>query len=180
MKTRSLKIGKQLQDWKPKKKGRSGGKPGPPLSGWVGGKEKTGAGGWKRSCRYCVAPDSHTLPQCPWVSAANRGDLLQTLPQLCVGCLHIKKPTEVHTCPPQFKEGGAASHYFCAQCKCNTKLCRSPGTHTAGHIPATFVGAAVRIDAEENGKITAWALDSINKGALGSSTLLTSSITLVK
>ena len=163
---------KKLRDGKPKKNGRLGGKPGSHLSGWAGGKEKDGEGGWKKSCKYCVAkkkpPDSHILPRCPWVSAANRGDLLQTLPQMCVGCLHIKKPTEVHTCPPQFKEGGAPSHYFCAPCKCNAKLCQSPGTHTAGHIPVTFVGAAVRMDAEENEEIAVWALDSINKGALGS------------
>ena len=36
------------------------------------------------------------------------------------------------------------------------------------------------MDTEVDGEIAAWTLDSINKGALGSSTLLTSSITLVK
>ena len=122
----------------------------------------------------------HPLSKCPWVSATTRSDLQQTLPQLCVGCLYIKQPTGVHTCPPQFKEGGVSSRYFCAQCKCKTKLCRSPTTHSGGHIPATFAGAAVRMDTEVDGEIAAWTLDSINKGTLGSSTLLTSSITLVK
>ena len=53
-----------------------------------------------------------------------------TLPQLCRGCLYIKKPTGVPTCPPQFKEGGVASRYFCAKCKCNTKLCQPPAKNS--------------------------------------------------
>ena len=64
------------------------------------------------------------------------------------------------------------SRYFCPQCKRNIKLCKSPSTHQRGHIPETFVGAAVRLDHEEEQASTC-AFDSVNKGSLGSSTLLT-------
>ena len=127
--------------------------------------------GRKISCHNCLAKkkplDTHILAKCPLVSTANRAELIQTLPQLCLGSLNIKKFTGVHTCPPHFKEGGAYSHYFCGQCKSNIELCRSPTTHTA-----TFLGAAVRMDPEEDEQVAAWALHSINRGSLGSSTVL--------
>ena len=133
------------------------------------------------SCEYCKAkkrsPADHHLSRCPWVSAATYSDLVQTLPKLCSGCLRIKR--ENHTCPTQFKEGGAASQYFCQQCKRNVKVCKSPSKHQRGHIPGTFVGAAVRLNHEEEEQSSTWAFDSVNKGSLGSSTLLTSVITLL-
>ena len=68
--------------------------------------------------------------------------------------------------------------YFCLQCNRNTKLCKSPSTHQRGHIPETFVGAAQRLDYAEE-QASTWAYDSANKGSLGSSTLLTSELTLL-
>ena len=134
------------------------------------------------SCAYCVVKkrplNSHHLSKCPWLSAATHSDLIQVLPKLCVGCLRIK-PDGIHKCPPQFKEGGVSSHFFCLQCKCNVKLCKSPTTHNHGYIPETFVGAAVRLDNEEEEQASTWGFDSINKVSLGSSTLLTSGITLI-
>ena len=70
-------------------------------------------------------------------------------------------------------------HYFCPQCKFNITLCKSPTTHNCSYIPETFVGAAVRIDHEEEEQASTWGFDSINKGSLGSTTLLTSVITLI-
>ena len=103
---------------------------------------------------------------------------MQVLPKLCVGCLRIKSDG-VHKCPSYFKEGGIASHYFCPQCKYNVKLCKSSTTHTHGHIPETFVGATVRLDHEEREQASTWGFESINKGSLGSSTLLTSTLNLI-
>ena len=61
----------------------------------------------------------------------------------------------------------------------NTKLCRSPTNHTPGFIPETFVGHG-RIDPEETKQVAVWSYQCIKRGSLGSASLLTSILTLVK
>ena len=52
--------------------------------------------------------------------------------------------------------------------------------HTPSHIPATFLGhASGRALHEEAGQAALWTKSCINRGSLGSASLLTSSLTLV-
>ena len=84
-----------------------------------------------------------------------------------------------HKCPNYYKEGGQGSRYFCPVCKLNTKLCMAPTNHTQSFIPETFVDHAARLDYEEAGQAATWSHHCINKGSLGSASLLTSSLTLI-
>ena len=86
------------------------------------------------SCQFCVAKkrqqNAHFLSACPWITTAGKSDLLTTLPNLCLGCLKLKRGGE-HKCPDNFKEGGIYK-YFCSTCKLNKKFCRSPASHPSG------------------------------------------------
>ena len=101
---------------------------------------------------------------------------MTTLPNMCLGCLTLK-PASGHTCPPYLKEGGNSKR-FCAICKLNSKLCKMPGSHTRGVIPATFAGHG-RVDHEAVGEAAVWTYECVNRGSLGSASLLTSTLTLV-
>ena len=80
------------------------------------------------SCHFCVAkkrPQStHTMGACPWITAASKSDLLTTLPNLCLGCLKLKRGGE-HKCLDNFREGGTVKH-FCSTCKVNKKNSAAP------------------------------------------------------
>ena len=131
----ALTVKEELQP-RGRGKGQGGGFKGKGIGGGIedpsqfcAGKGKDGVGGRPLACEYFTVKkiplNSHHVSKCPWVSAASHSDLIQVLPKLCVGCLTIKSDG-IHKCPPQFKEGGASSHYFCPQCKCIVKLCKSP------------------------------------------------------
>ena len=68
---------------------------------------------------------------------------------------------------------------FCSTCKLNKKFCRSPASHPSGFIPETFVGHG-GVDPEETDQVDVWSYQCINRGSLGSASLLTSTVTLVK
>ena len=76
-----------------------------------------------------------------------------------------------------YKEEGR-NIYFCPVCKLNTKLCKAPTNHTHSFIPETFVGHG-QLDHEEAGQAAVWSYQCINRGSLGSASLLTSSLTLI-
>ena len=109
-------------------RGGRGGRTGRGGGGWRGGRSKWpdkvdppngntgGAPPEKRkyekqtpSCASCVAKkrpqNTHGIGACPWIIAAGKSDLITTLPNLCLGCLRLKKVGE-HKCPDWFKEGG--------------------------------------------------------------------------
>ena len=159
----------------------SSGLPPPAAGGRDGGKPERSP----PTCAYCVAkkkpPNPHYVDSCPWISAASHSDLVATLPNLCVGCLRQKKPpgsSAQHKCPHFLRTG--VEYSFCPICKLHIKLCKSPTTHTRTPIPETFVGATVRLEQhEDREEASTWAYESINKGSLGSSTLMTSSLTLI-
>ena len=127
-----------------------------------------------------MKPNSwHPLHACPWISATSKSDVLTTLPNLCLGCLRLKRGRE-HKCPDYFKEGGTAKR-FCSICRVHEKLCRSPGSHPSESIPETFVGhGGVDPETESEDQAAVWSYQCANRGSLGSASLLTSTLTLVK
>ena len=134
-----------------------------------------------RSCTFCVAkkrPDTaHIIGFCQWLSSTSKSDLLTTLPNVCLGCLRTKDGA--HKCPENLKEGGNLK-YFCTICKLNNRICLAPATHTKSSIPETFLGHALgRALHEEPGQAALWTKSCVNRGSLGSTSLLTSSLTLV-
>ena len=111
---------------------------------------------------------------CPCV--ASKSNLLTTLPNLCLSSLRLKEAA--HKCLDSLKEGHWK--YFCPVCKLNIKICWAPTAHTRSFIPETFVGhAAGRALHEEAGQAALWTETCINRGSLGSASLLTSSLTLI-
>ena len=131
-----------------------------------------------KSCRFCVAksrPDTaHKISSCPWISCASKSNLLTALPNICLGCLSVKSGT--HKCPELFLK-----HYkvSCSTCKINSKLCRAPAEHSRSPIPGTFVGhVSGRALHEETGQAAVLAKRCVNRGSLGSASLLTGSLTL--
>ena len=59
-------------------------------------------------------------------------------------------------------------------------MCKAPATHSKGPIPETFLGhASGRALHEETGQAAVWVKRCVNRGSLGSASLLTSSLTLV-
>ena len=135
----------------------------------------------KPKCDFCVAkhrPNTeHLLTSCPWISSASKSDLLTTLPNLCLGCFKLK--TGTHKCPSYLSDGQLLRRYFCTICKTNTKLCKAPSMHTPSPIPATFLGhVSGQVLHEEEGQAALWTQSCVNRGSLGSPSLLTSSLTL--
>ena len=59
------------------------------------------------------------------------------------------------------------------------KLCKAPTNHTQCSIPETFVGHSAQFDHEEAGQAAFWSYQCINRGSLGSASLLTSALTLI-
>ena len=128
-------------------------------------------------CDFCVAKTrpktGHYLTFCPWISSASKSDLLTTLPNLCLGCFKLKKGTQ--KCPSYLSDGQLLRKYFCTTCKTNKKLCKAPSP-----IPATFSGhVSGRALHEEEGQAALWTQNCVNRGSLGSPSLLTSSLTLI-
>ena len=126
-------------------------------------------------------PDTtHWLHACPWVNSASKSDLVTTLPTLCLGCLKRKGGTDKHTCSASLSEGQTFQKHFCIKCQIHSKLCKDPAQHTRSAIPATFSGhVSGQPLQEEEEQVALWTQNCVNKGSLGSPSLLTSSITLV-
>ena len=132
-----------------------------------------------KSCPFCVAKSrpnpSHGIGCCPWISCAKKSNLLTALPNICLGCLRIKSGP--HKCPESFIKFWKV---FCSTCKINAKLCKAPEGHSKSPIPETFVGhVSGRALHEETGQAAVWSKRCVNRGSLGSASLLTSSLTLV-
>ena len=69
---------------------------------------------------------------------------------------------------------------LCTTCKTNKKLCKAPSLHTPSPIPATFSGhVSGRALHEEEGQAALWTQNCVNRGSLGSPSLLISSLTLI-
>ena len=135
-----------------------------------------------KKCYFCVAKTrpktQHLLTSCPWISSASKSDLLTTLPNLCLGCFKLK--TGTHKCPGYMSNGQSIMKNFCTTCKTNKKLCKAPSLHTPSPIPATFSGhVSGRALHEEEGQAALWTQNCVNRGSLGSPSLLTSSLTLI-
>ena len=129
-----------------------------------------------------VSGQPHYLTDCPFVSAANRAELVQVLQDVCLGCLRTKPRgnNPPHKCPEIMKKTTS----FCATCRTHVKICSSPNVHTAVSLPESFAGAAVGLAGTEYSlNASTWLYKPIfdmgaNKGCLGQTTLLTSWVTL--
>ena len=99
------------------------------------------------SCFFCVAKQKaisgHWINECPQLTALNKKELVQLLPDVCLGCLRRKKSNSVHKCPPYLMKASNAEGTFCASCKCHKKLCTSPNLHQAVTVPESFAGAGL-------------------------------------
>ena len=136
--------------------------------------------------RFCVEkkrPDtSHTISKCPWITSASKSDLATTLPTLCLGCLKRKGPpgSPQHKCSPRVSEGQTFQQHFCIKCQTTTKLCKDPAKHAKSAIPATFSGhVSGQPLQEEEAQVALWTHHCVNRGSLGSPSLMTSTLTLV-
>ena len=156
--------------------GRGGG-------GRVGGGKEGGGDKIPAKCAFCVAKSKpktdHWVSECPWISVTNKSELIATLPNWCLGCLRFKK-NKKHKCPPYMSDGQLVHKPFCTTCKISTKLCKAPSVHAASPIPDTFSGHVSGLPLhEEEGQVALWTQSCVNRGSLGSPSLLTSSLTLI-
>ena len=122
------------------------------------------------------------IVKCPWITSASKSDLATSLPTLCLGCLQSKGPpgTPQHKCSPKISEGQALHKYFCIKCQTHNKLCKDPAQHARSAIPATFSGhVSGQPLQEEEEQVALWTQNCVNRGSLGSPSLMTSSLTLV-
>ena len=75
------------------------------------------------------------------------------------------------------KEGDNQS-YFCKVCKLNIKICKSPTSKYRSFVPETFVGNSAGQALHDTAGQALWTKTCINRGTLGSASLLTSLLTL--
>ena len=142
------------------------------------------------SCLYCKAKQKpaldqvHLITKCSQLTALNKKELVQMLPDVCFGCLRKKISNVVHKFADFLKKASRSlGPQFCASFKSHTKLCISPNFHQVVTLPESFARAGLMEPdctqiASTMASSSPWPANTVNKGALGQTTLLTSWLTL--